>query len=150
MAGRPICHGDRGHPRDDGAGDIRAWVRASRAAQCLPPLITDPARPAELGRHDGPVEAVRADGRVVTGGDDHRVLVRDPAGASTQVVQLTCSVTALATPPHVPARSNLVIAHQGRQQPAPEADTDRETVTASTTERSSAGAHPAPDRRYSG
>jgi hypothetical protein len=44
---------------------------------------------AELGRHDGPVE-VRADGRVVTGEDDYRVLVRDPAGASTQVVQLTC------------------------------------------------------------
>ena len=50
-------------------GNIRAWGRASRAVRCLPPLITRPG-PSELGRHDGPVDpvAVRADGRVVTGG----------------------------------------------------------------------------------
>jgi WD40 repeat protein len=82
-------------------------------------LVWDPADPgagpAELGRHHGTVEAVAvlADGRVVTGGDDHRVLVWDPAGACTQVVQLNCSVTALATAPLGLARSDLVIAHQG-------------------------------------
>ena len=39
------------------------------------------ADPAELGRHDGPVRAVAvlADGRVVTGGNDGRVLMWDPA-----------------------------------------------------------------------
>ena len=83
-------------------------------------LVWDPAHPgadpAELGRHKGWVRAVAvlADGRVVTGGeDDGRVLVWDPTGASTQVVQLTCSVTALATALIGPARSNLVVAHEG-------------------------------------
>ena len=82
-------------------------------------LIWNPARagtgPAELGRHDGWVRAVAvmADGRVVTGGDDGRVLVWDPAGTTTHVVQLSCSVTALATAPLGAARSNLVIAHRG-------------------------------------
>ena len=74
MAGRHYLSRDRGHPCDDRAGNIRAWGRASRAAQCLPPLITDPAPAPRAGRHDGPVEAVavavRADGRVVTGGGD--------------------------------------------------------------------------------
>ena len=39
------------------------------------------AGPAELGRHDGwcGAVAVLADGRVVTGGYDGRVLVWDPA-----------------------------------------------------------------------
>ena len=38
------------------------------------------AGPVELGRHEGEVQAVAvlADGRVVTGGDDGRVLVWDP------------------------------------------------------------------------
>ncbi len=83
-------------------------------------LVWDPAHPgalpAELGRHEGLVRAVAAlaDGRVVTAGeDDGRVLVWDPTGASTQVVQLTCSVTALAAALIGPARSNLVIAHEG-------------------------------------
>ena len=82
-------------------------------------LMWDPARPgagpAELGRHGGTVRAVAvlAGGRVVTGGADGRVLVWDPLEASTQVVQLSCSVTALATAPFGPAGSNLVIAHEG-------------------------------------
>jgi WD40 repeat protein len=83
-------------------------------------LVWDPAHPgalpAELGRHVGWVRAVAvlADGRVATGGeDDGRVLVWDPTGASTQAVQLTCSVTALATALIGPAKSNLVITHEG-------------------------------------
>ena len=82
-------------------------------------LTWDPARPgvdpAELGWHGGTVRAMAllADGRVVTGGVDRRVLVWHPLEASTQVVQLNCSVTALATAPLGPAGSNLVIAHEG-------------------------------------
>jgi hypothetical protein len=82
-------------------------------------LAWDPAAPgagpAELGRHDGQVwaMAVMADGRVVTGGDDRRVLVWDLARIGTSVVQLGCSVTALAAAPPGPAMSCLVIAHQG-------------------------------------
>ena len=82
-------------------------------------LIWDPAgagaAPAELGRHDGPVQAVAvlADGRVVTGGTDRRVLIWDPARACTQVIQLSCSLATLATAPPGPARSELVIAHEG-------------------------------------
>lgn len=89
-------------------------------------LIWDPdhpgTAPAELGRHHDWVGAVAAlpGGRVVTAGDDGRVLVWDadrpgtaPAGASTPVVQLTCSVTTLATASPGPAGSTLVIAHQG-------------------------------------
>ena len=81
-------------------------------------LVWDPARPetgpVELGRHDGTVLAVAvlADGRVVSGGEDHRVLVWDSAGTTTHV-QLSCSVRALATTPLSPARSSLVVAHQG-------------------------------------
>ena len=82
-------------------------------------LMWEPARPggvlAELGRHDGPVRAVAAlaDGRIVTGGSDRRVLVWDPAGAGIRVVQLSCSVTTLTVAPLAPARSNLIIAHEG-------------------------------------
>jgi WD40 repeat protein len=82
-------------------------------------LIWDPAAPGagpvELGRHDGPVStvAVLADGRVATGGNDGRVLIWDPARADTQVIQLRCPVTTMATAPTIPARSDLVIAHEG-------------------------------------
>ena len=84
-------------------------------------LVWDPDQPgislAELGRHDhwglGQV-AVLADGRVVTGGyHDRRVLVWDPSRAGSPVLHLNCSVTALATASLDPARSNLVIAHEG-------------------------------------
>ena len=82
-------------------------------------LAWDPAAPeagpAELGRHDGPVNAVAvlADGRVVTGGRDWRVLVWDPARPDTQAIQLSCPVTTLTTVSASPARSDLVIAHEG-------------------------------------
>ena len=83
-------------------------------------LIWDPAHPgsgpAELGRHDGgwvSAVAVLADGRVVTGGSDRRVLIWDLARACTPVIQLSCSLTTLATAPAGPDRSNLVIAHEG-------------------------------------
>ena len=71
--------------------------------------------PAELGRHDGGVRAVAAlaDGRVVSGGNDRRVLIWDPVRASMRVIQLSCSLTTLAIVPPYPARSDLVIAHQG-------------------------------------
>jgi WD40 repeat protein len=80
-------------------------------------LLWDPARPgapAELGRHDGAVTAVAVlpDGRVVTGGAG-RVLLWNPAGADTQVIQLNCSLTALATASAGPPRSTLAIAHPG-------------------------------------
>lgn len=80
-------------------------------------LVWDPAdpgsSPAELGRHDGAVRAVAvlADGRVVTGGNDGRVLVWDLARRGTQIVQLSCSVTCLATRSFGPVRSDFVIAH---------------------------------------
>jgi hypothetical protein len=56
--------------------------------------------------------AVLADGRVVTGGDDRRVLVWDPDTPGTVVVQLSCSVAALAAAPPGLAMVSLVIAHQ--------------------------------------
>jgi hypothetical protein len=81
-------------------------------------LAWDPAHPhtaARLGSHDDVVWAVAAlaDGRVVSGGGDLRVLVWNPAGTTNPVVQLSCSVWALATLSPGPAESNLVIAHQG-------------------------------------
>jgi WD40 repeat protein len=82
-------------------------------------LMWDPADPGagpeELGRHDGWVRAVAvlSDGRVISGGADQRVLIWNPAEAGAQVVQLACSVITLATAPPGPARSDLVIAHQG-------------------------------------
>ena len=57
-------------------------------------LVWDPgaagAGPAELGRHDGQVNAVAvlADGRVVTGGEEGRVLVWDPAAAGAGPAEL--------------------------------------------------------------
>jgi len=71
--------------------------------------------PAELGRHDGAVRAVAVlpDGRVVTGGTDGRVLAWDPARINTRIIQLSCSVTALAPAPFGSALSSLAIAHQG-------------------------------------
>ena len=63
--------------------------------------------PAALGRHDAWVvaAAVLTGGQVVTGGDYGRVLVWDRARAGTPVVQLSCSVTALATVQLGPANS---------------------------------------------
>lgn len=82
-------------------------------------LIWDPdipgTAPAELGRHHGWVLAVAvlADGQVITSGADGRALVWDPARAGTQILQLTCPVTALATTAFATARPILVIAHDG-------------------------------------
>jgi hypothetical protein len=69
---------------DDLAYEIHGRLQ-SRPGSCLLPRWTtrrvSPALSGELGRHDGPVRAVAVlpGGRVVTGGDDGRVLVWDPA-----------------------------------------------------------------------
>ena len=69
---------------DDLAEDIRGRLQ-SRPGACLVPQWTtrrtSRALAGELGRHDGGVLAVAvlADGRVVTGGVDRRVLMWDPA-----------------------------------------------------------------------
>ena len=55
--------------------------------------------------------AALPDGRVVTGGWDQQVVVRDPA--QTNVVQLACSVTALAAAPLGPEVSLLLSPNQG-------------------------------------
>ena len=76
-AGPPRRRGERGGGAARRAGGQR---RARRAGAGVGPGRI-PGDPAELGRHDGWVNAVAvlADGRVVTGGDDGRVLVWDPA-----------------------------------------------------------------------
>jgi len=82
-------------------------------------LVWDPTepgtQPAELGRHDGPVWVVTVlpDGRVVSGGSDNRVLVWDPAASGNHLIELTCWANALAATSYGPARSNLLIAHNG-------------------------------------
>src|SRR2546429_6405256 len=83
-----ICHGRGATPGMTARGNIRAWGRASRAVRCLPPLITRPG-PSELGRHDGPVDpvAVRADGRVVTGGATPRRWGGSPPARAPQSVR---------------------------------------------------------------
>jgi hypothetical protein len=81
-------------------------------------LVWDPARPGtgpvELGRHHGAVVAVAVlpDGRVVSGGWGDRVLVWNVT-TRTEIAQMGCSVTALATGPLGPSESSLVIVHHG-------------------------------------
>ena len=77
--------------------------------------LTRPGAPAvKLGEHEGSVLAVaELAERVVSGGEDGRVLVWEPAASSGYVIQLRCSVTALATRSSGPAGSHLIIAHQG-------------------------------------
>ena len=81
-------------------------------------LMWIPARPGsgpvELGRHDGRVRAVAVlpDGRVVSGGADRRVIIWDVT-TRTEIAELGCSVTALATGPLDPGESSLVVAHAG-------------------------------------
>ena len=57
------------------------WSPAGTTGGCWCGTRPSRRRPGELGRHDGQVRAVAVlpDGRVVTGGDDGRVLVWDPA-----------------------------------------------------------------------
>jgi WD40 repeat protein len=70
--------------------------------------------PVELGRHDKWVAAVAVlpDGRVVSGGEDRRVLVWDVM-TQTTIAQLDCSVTALAAEPIGGGETALVIGHAG-------------------------------------
>ena len=89
------------------------WSPAATTGGCWCGTRPRPgAGPVELGRHDGAVGAVAVlpDGRVVTGGRDGRVLVWDVT-TRTEIAQLGCSVTALATGPLGPSESSLVVAH---------------------------------------
>jgi WD40 repeat protein len=67
--------------------------------------------PVELGRHEGGVRAVAVlpDGRVVSGGDDDRVLVWDVQSSSADSL-LACSAYVLATSPS-PSGTRLFIGH---------------------------------------
>lgn len=86
-----------------------AW-RTGGCWHGIPPLRR-PAGPAELGRPMVWVRAVAvlADGRVITG--RRAGAGSEPLRDSSQVIELTCSVTSLATAQLGPARS-LVIVHQ--------------------------------------
>jgi hypothetical protein len=75
------------------ASDLRARLRTQPDPALIPIWTTrrtSRALAAELGRHNSMVGAVAvlADGRVVSGGDDHRVLVWDPARPGTGPVEL--------------------------------------------------------------
>jgi WD40 repeat protein len=91
------------------ASDLRARLR-SRPDPVLTPIWTtrrtSRALSAELGRHDGSVNAVAVlpDGRVVSGGNDRRVLVWDPSQPGSGPIELGrhdigSSVNALAVLP---------------------------------------------------
>jgi WD40 repeat protein len=136
--GRVVTGGDKGRvlvwdPAAPGYPDLvgrdDSGTLAAREVAALPDgrvvtggddswvLVWDPAAPGSgpdrIARHARSVAAVAVlpDGRVITGGWDQQVVVRDPAQAS--LVQLACSVTALAAAPLGPDLSLLVIAHEG-------------------------------------
>ena len=78
---------------DDLAEDIRSRLPSRPGPRLVPRWTTrrvGRALSGELGRHDGRVRAVAvlADGRVVTGGDDGRVLVWDPADPGADPAEL--------------------------------------------------------------
>jgi WD40 repeat protein len=78
---------------DNLASDLRARLRSQPDPGLIPIWTTrraSHALAAELGRHDGTVGAVAvlADGRVVSGGGDQRVLVWDPARPGSDPVEL--------------------------------------------------------------
>jgi WD40 repeat protein len=96
-------------------GEGRGVVSAGRDGRLL---VWDVAgagsEPVELGRHKGKVQAMAGlgEGRVVSGGDDDRVLVWDETTAN-EAAQLRCSPTALTATPAGLDRTFLVIAHAG-------------------------------------
>ena len=78
---------------DNLASDLRARLRSQPDPGLIPIWTTrraSRALAAELGRHDGSVEAVAVllDGRVVSGGSDRRVLVWDPSQPGSGAVVL--------------------------------------------------------------
>jgi WD40 repeat protein len=70
---------------------------------------------AELGRHIDEVTAIAVlpDGRIVTGGHDHRVLVWD-ATTRQEIAQVGCPVIGLAAGRARNGAACLVIAHAGQ------------------------------------
>jgi hypothetical protein len=93
-------------------GRMQVWDPAAPGARAAQLGRLKGTRVARLGGHKiTPVVAVAVlpDGRVVS---DRRVLVQDVARPTIGILELNCSVTALATAPLGPAMSRLVIAHE--------------------------------------
>jgi hypothetical protein len=92
--------------------------RASRydlSLRTVDPRARPGTSPVELGRHDRSVRAVAvlADGRVVSGGDDRRVLIWNTT-TKGQAAQLDCSVIKLEAVQVGRAETSILVVHEGQ------------------------------------